>query len=156
MASYPVPPIVVSGPVPASPETVLAFVADTRNDPLWCSNVETVEMLTSEPVGVGSKFRFHQHLDRPGGKRLQFDVDVEITALDDRSVTWRVDDRLQERVITITVTPTTGGSMVTQTTRASFKRSPGMTRWVYPVLARRIFKDQLSRLADIYAGTGAA
>ncbi|HEX9763288.1 MAG TPA: SRPBCC family protein [Acidimicrobiia bacterium] len=156
MASYPVPPIVVSGPVPAPSETVLAFVADTRNDPLWCSNVETVEMLTSEPVRVGSKFRFHQHLDRPGGKRLQFDVDVEITALDDRSVTWRVDDRLQERVITITVTPTTGGSMVTQTTRASFKRSPGMTRWVYPVLARRIFKDQLSRLADIYAGTGAA
>ncbi|HEX9763334.1 MAG TPA: SRPBCC family protein, partial [Acidimicrobiia bacterium] len=132
------------------------FVADTRIAPLWCSNVETVEILTSEPVGVGSRFRFHQHLERPGGKRLKFNGDVEITALDDRSVTWRVDDRFQERVITITVTPTTGGSMVTQTTRASFKRSPGMTRWVYPVLARRIFKVQLARLADIYAGTGAA
>jgi hypothetical protein len=151
MASYSVPPIVVSGPVPAPPETVLPFVADTRNDPLWCSNVEKVEMLTLEPVGVGSKFRFHQHLDRPGGRRMQFDVDVEITGLDDRSVTWRVEDRFQERDINIAVTPTATGSVVTQTTRASFKRSPGMARWVYPFLARRIFKDQLARLAGIYA-----
>jgi hypothetical protein len=130
---------------------VLAFVADTRNDPLWCSNVETVELLTDEPVGVGSKFRFHQHLDRPGGQRIHFDVDVELTHLDGHSVSWTVSDRFQDRVITIDVEPAQGGSRITQVTRAAFKRPPGLTRWVYPLLARRIFKDQFRHLAARYA-----
>jgi hypothetical protein len=108
-------------------------------------------MLGNEPVRVGSKFRFQQHLDRPRRRRIRFEVDVEIVDLDDRSVTWRVEDRFQEREITITVDPAVGGSRVAQTTRAWFKRSPGMARWVYPYMARSIFKDQLRRLAEVYA-----
>jgi hypothetical protein len=147
MGNHSMPAVQVSARVPASAAEVLAFIADTRNDPLWCDNVETVAMLTPDPIGVGSKFRFHQHLDRPGGKRAQFDVDVEITRLDDRSVTWRVEDRFQEREITIEVAATDAGCVVTQTTRATFKKPPGIARWLYPTMARRTFRRQFEALA---------
>jgi hypothetical protein len=146
--THPVPRIEVSAHIPAQAEDVLRFVADTRNDPKWCENVETVEMLTPEPVGIGSKFRFHQHLDRPGGGRMQFDVDVEITELEEDSVTWRVEDRFQGRHITISVHPVEGGCRITQVTRAAFKKPPGITKWLYPRLAKRIFTRQFAALAD--------
>ena len=148
MAEYPAPPVQVSARIPAPPDVVLAFLADTRNDPLWCENVDTVVMLTPEPVAVGSRFRFHQHLDRPGGQRLEFDVDVEITHLDEDSVTWRVEDRFQERDITMTVTQIDSGCFVAQTTRARFKRKPGLAKWAYPVMARRIFRKQFRALEE--------
>jgi hypothetical protein len=146
--SYPVPPVEVSALIPAPPEVVLAFVADTRNDALWCDNVETVEMLTPDPVAAGSRFRFHQHLDRPGGQRLQFDVDVEMTHRDDKSVSWRVSDRFQEREITLIVAPSGDGARITQRTAAAFNRPPGIARWIYPMMARRIFKRQFQALAE--------
>ncbi len=78
---------------------------------------------------------------------MQFDVDVEVLELGGRSITWRANDRYQERIITITVEPDGGGSRITQMTRATFKRPPGLARWVYPMLARRIFRDQFERLS---------
>ncbi|MEX1006055.1 MAG: hypothetical protein WD156_11920 [Acidimicrobiia bacterium] len=39
------------------------------------------------------------------------------------------------------------GSTVTQITRAAFKRPPGIARWAYPLLAKRILRDQLRSLA---------
>lgn len=155
MASYPTRPIKVSAVIAAPANDVFRFVVDTRNDPLWCANVETVDLVTDEPVGIGSRFRFHQHLERPGGSRIQFDVDVELTSLSDNSVTWNVDDRFQERVITMTVETGEGGCRVTQVTKASFKRPPGLARWAYPGLARRTFKRQFRQLADHFADASA-
>jgi hypothetical protein len=152
---YPVSPVRIAAEIPAPAEAVLGFIADTRNDPLWCDNVETVEMLTPEPIAVGSRFRFHQHLDRPGGNRAQFDVDVEVVHIDDESVTWKVEDRFQEREITIEVTPSDRGCLVTQTTRAAFKRKPGLTaRWLYPSMARRIFRRQFETLSERFSTMG--
>jgi hypothetical protein len=130
---------------------LLRFVADTRNDPLWCPNVETVDLVAGDRIEVGTRFRFRQHLDRPGGDRLVFDVDVEIVELDDRAVAWLVTDRFQEREIEITVAPEGDGARITQVTRATFHTSPGLARWVYPLLARRTFRDQFQRLAAHFA-----
>jgi uncharacterized protein YndB with AHSA1/START domain len=147
MASHPVAPVEVSGFVSAPPDQVFAFVADTRNDPLWCPNVETVEMISGEGVAVGTRFRFHQHLDRPGGGRVQFDGEVVVVELGERSIGWSVTDRFQDRLIRLRVEPEGSGSRVTQRTTASFHRPPGPARWVYPFLAPRTFKDQFGRLA---------
>lgn len=152
MASHPVAPVEVSVFIPSPPDVVFAFVADTRNDPRWCPNVETVEMIEGDGVAVGTRFRFHQHLDRPGGGRIQFDGDVEVVELGERSIGWSVTDRFQGRVIDLRVEPEGSGSRVTQRTTASFHRPPGLARWVYPVLARRTFKDQFRRLAANFAG----
>ncbi len=150
--SYPVRPARASGVIPAQPWEVLAFVADTRNDPKWCVNVETVEMLTPEPLAVGSRFRYHQYLERRDGSRVQFDGDVGLLALTDTSVTWEVEDRFQRRIITIEIEAAAGGTRATQVTEAEFKRPPGLGRWVYPAIARRTMRKQFAALADHFAG----
>jgi len=39
------------------PEEVFAFVADARNRPLWDESVDTEELTSPEPIGVGSTVR---------------------------------------------------------------------------------------------------
>jgi hypothetical protein len=146
MTSHPVRPVSVSTHVPAPPDQVFAFVSDTRNDPYWCPNVERVELVEGQGVAVGTRFRFHQHLDRPGSDRIHFDADVEIIELSDSSITWLATDKFQTREITLIVEPDGIGSKITQVTKAAFRRPPGLARWVYPRLARRIFGEQFQNL----------
>jgi len=146
MASHPVRPIKVSAHIPAPPDIVFAFVSDTRNDPYWCPNVERVELVEGHGVSVGTRFRFHQHLDRPGSDRIHFDAEVEIVDLGDNSIRWLVSDKFQTREIDLTVEPDGDGSIVTQVTRAAFLRPPGLARWVYPRLARGTLGVQFQHL----------
>lgn len=146
MASRPIRPIRVSAHIPAPPDIVFAFVSDTRNDPYWCPNVERVELVEGQGVAVGTRFRYHQHLDRPGSDRIHFDADVEIVDLGDNTIRWLVSDKFQTREIDLTVEPGGDGSKVTQVTRASFLRPPGLARWVYPRLARRTLEEQFQHL----------
>ena len=152
MSKHPVRPVTVSQKIGAPAPDVLAFIIDTRNDPIWCPNVESAEIVTDEPIGPNSKFRYTQHLDQPGRDRITFDGDVEVIELDDRSVTWSVTDRFQDRRVTCTVDPSGDGSIVTQTTEASFHRSPGLARHLYPFFARRTLKDQLRHLRAHFDG----
>jgi uncharacterized protein YndB with AHSA1/START domain len=147
---YPVRPVSVSAHIPAPPDVVFDFVTDTRNDPLWCENVETVDLIEGHQVEVGTRFRFHQHLDRPGADRMQFDVDVEVVDMGEHSITWEAKDRFQTRQISLAVQPEGDGSRVTQVTRATFHRPPGSRKWLYPLLARRIFGKQFRELAAYF------
>lgn len=147
MSNYPVRSVTVTGSVPAPPDDVFALISDTRNDPEWCPNVESAELVIGNGVEIGSKFRFHQHLDRRSG-RIEFDADVEIVSLEDRSIVWRVDDRFQSREISIAVDSLDTASRVTQVTKASFNKKPGLAvRYGYPILAKRTLKDQFNHLA---------
>jgi hypothetical protein len=143
-------PIRVSAFVPAPPDAVFALVSDTRNDPRWCPNVETVELVEGDGLAVGTKYRFHQHLDRPGGDRMQFDADLEVLELGDNAITWQAIDKFQSRRIFLSVTAEGSGSRVTQVTTATFHRPSGLARWLYPSLAKRTFKDQFSNLAALF------
>ncbi|MEX1126121.1 MAG: SRPBCC family protein [Acidimicrobiia bacterium] len=147
MADHPLRPVKVSAHISAPPDELFAFVSDTRNDPSWCPNVETVELVEGSGVEVGARFRFHQHLDRPRAERIEFDVDLEVIAIESNSITWRATDKFQERVIQLSVEPDGAGSRITQVTTASFQRSPGIGKWVYPFLARGTFKEQFGQLA---------
>jgi uncharacterized protein YndB with AHSA1/START domain len=147
---YSARPVSVSAHIPAPPDEVFDFVLDTRNDPLWCENVERVDLIEGRPVEVGTRFRFHQHLDRPGAERMQFDVDVEVVDIGERSITWEAKDRFQTRQINLTVQPEGNGSRITQVTRATFHLPPGSRKWLYPLLARRIFTKQFRDLASYF------
>lgn len=141
-------PVRVSQVVPAPPETVFAFVADTRNDPIWCPNVTNVVQMDGEGVAPGSKFRFHQSVSA-GGRTFESDVDVEVLDLSDESITWRIEDKFQVRTVSLTVEPAGEGTTVTQITEAGFKRKPDfLTKTMYPRLAKRTFQDQFQRLAE--------
>ena len=150
MDRYPARPVTVSAQIPAPPDELFAFVSDTRNDPLWCKNVETVDLVEGSKVEPGARFRFHQHLDRPGAGRVQFDVDVEVLEMGERSIRWQAKDRFQIRDITLAVEPHGSGSRITQVTAATFLRPPGMAKWLYPLLARRIFGKQFRDLAAYF------
>lgn len=145
--THPVRPVTVTAVVPASPDVVLDFVADTRNDPYWCPNVETAELVSGDVGPAGSAFRYRQHLDLPGSERTYLDGEVTVIERTDTLIRWKVSDRLQERDITLQVEPHPDGCRVTQTTRAEFRRSPGFARWGYPLLARREFRTQFRELA---------
>jgi hypothetical protein len=142
--------VTVSRTVTSDPETVFAFVSDTRNDPLWCPNVTGVSQLEGDGVQMRSAFRFHQEVEM-SGRTLESDVDVEIVELVKRSVRWRVEDRFQIRDVLVVVEADGEGSRVTQPTTAVFKRPPGIARWLYPMLARRTFRDQFDRLAEHFS-----
>lgn len=150
MTTSPLRPVSVSYQVPGQPSEVLAFVSDTRKDPIWCPNVTDVTQLEGHGVSVGSRFRFHQTV-KTGGRILRSDVDVEVIGLTENSVRWRVEDRFQIRDVTLTVEPHGSGTKVIQQTLATFKKDPGLGRWLYPFLARRTFRDQFSRLAEQFA-----
>lgn len=149
--AYPVRPVTVSATIPAAPTDVLAFVADTRNDPLWCPNVETAELVSGDGFSVGSAFRYRQHLDLPGSKRVYADGEVTVMERTEAMIRWKVTDSIQERDIILRVEPHPDGCRVTQTTRASFLRPPGLARWGYPLLARREFRSQFRELARHFA-----
>jgi hypothetical protein len=142
--------VTVSVSIPADADTVFDFVSDTRNDPVWCPNVTGVTQISGEGVVVGAFFRFQQAVEMRG-RKLESEVDVEIVDLDERSVRWRVEDKFQVRDVQVRVAPDGEGSRITQTTTATFKRKPGLAKWLYPVLARRTFKDQFGRLADHFS-----
>ena len=126
------------------------MVSDTRNDPVWCENVKTVDLVEGNQVEVGTRFRFHQHLDRPGAGRMEFDVDVEVIEIGERMITWEASDRFQTRTISLAVEPEGSGSRITQVTKATFLRPPGTRKWLYPLLARRIFSKQFRDLAAYF------
>ena len=151
MSAHSVRPVSVSAFIPATPADVFGLIADTRNDPEWCPNVDAATLVEGNGVEVGAEFRFQQHLDRRG-KRIEFDASVEIVSLGERSIEWKVDDRFQTRDISIAVEPEKGGTRITQVTRASFKKNPGLiVRNGYPILARRTLKDQFEQLAAHFA-----
>lgn len=154
VASQSLRPVKVSAHIGAPPDKLFAFVSDTRNDPSWCPNVETVELVEGSGVEVGARFRFHQHLDRPRTERIEFDVDVEIIEIEHPSITWKATDKFQERLVKLSIEPEGAGSKITQVTTASFRRRPGLVKWVYPFLARRTFKEQFGQLAAYFDKPG--
>ena len=50
--------------VQRGPQVVFEFVTDLRNLPRWRTEVESVEMLTPDPIGPGSRFRERGRLPR--------------------------------------------------------------------------------------------
>lgn len=61
--------------VQRSPDVVFAFIADKRNLPKWWSEYDSVELLTPEPIGAGSRFRASVRIP-PDGRRFVADVEL--------------------------------------------------------------------------------
>lgn len=147
---YTVRPIKISAPIPAPPDKTFAYVSDTRNDPEWCSNVSDVDQTSGNGVELGATFEFRQKIE-VRGQELVSDVSAEVVELGERHIRWRVEDRFQIRDVLLKVDENGPGSKVTQTTTAAFRQKPGLARWLYPLLARRTFKDQFRHLGERFA-----
>ncbi len=146
-------PVTVHAVVPASPDAVFDYIADTRNDPEWCPNVDAVSQVAGKGVDVGARFAFDQTVE-VRGRKMQSTVEVEVIHIDAHTITWRAEDRFQVREVTVIVEPHPDGSKVTQRTEPNFKRKPGlMVVLLYPVMARKTFRDQFRRLANHFQPT---
>src|SRR5215207_1716282 len=67
--------------IAASAEKVFDFVVDVRNEPEWNPQMLHAEMLTPEPIGVGTRFRVT--FGRGVGEALIEDISI------DRPRSWR-------------------------------------------------------------------
>lgn len=142
-------PVTVTAHVPGDPEDVFAYVSDTRNDPEWNANVSEVTQVSGDGIGVGSEFEFTQTINS-GKKTLESQVTTKVVEVGERKIVWDVEDRFQTRSISMVVEPHGEGSKVTQTTTATFKRDPGLTGWLYPMLAKRTFRSQFDALKEVF------
>jgi uncharacterized protein YndB with AHSA1/START domain len=71
--------------VEASPADVIGFISDPANSPRWMRALEVTELITPEPIGVGSRFR---EVQSAGGKRIE--TICEVVELDpERRFAWR-------------------------------------------------------------------
>lgn len=144
------PPVTVSATIGAPADDVYALIVDTRNDPAWCPNVDSVEQLRGDGPSVGASFRYTQHLRVPGRGTIAFDGVVTVVEMGARAIRWRVEDRFQHREIGLSVEPIGPASCrVSQTTAARFTRPnlPGVL--AYPFLARRELRRQFAMLAAL-------
>jgi uncharacterized membrane protein len=71
--------------IDATPGEVIGFIADPANGPRWMKALEVSELITPEPIAVGSRFR---EVQSAGGKRIE--MICEIVELDPgRRYAWR-------------------------------------------------------------------
>lgn len=90
-----------------SPEAVFSFVSDFRNLPRWFPNIEQVEMLTSGPIGPGTRFREQSRL--PSGKQFE-GVDEIVEFEPNRRVTSHVITAKRPTLDVLTVEPEGAGA----------------------------------------------
>jgi uncharacterized protein YndB with AHSA1/START domain len=63
----------VSVVIARSPDEVFAFVSDARNRPSWDDSVDTEELTSDEPIGVGSTVRTRM---RSMGRHYEIDWEI--------------------------------------------------------------------------------
>ena len=121
--------------------TVFSFVADSRNEPKYAPEMESVEKITDGPIGVGTRFRSRIRL--PNGV---FEGEEEITE-------FEPPNRMVSRVATA-LRPNVG-VMTFEATRLTYRfdteityggalMNQGLMRWL-------IAKDQRSHRKEIWA-----
>jgi uncharacterized protein YndB with AHSA1/START domain len=122
-----------------SPEVVFAFVSDERNQPQWCANVESVEMLTTGPIGRGTRFRGHSRQD---GFELVGDEEI---------VDYEPNHRFTERLTTgiqpdsdeWTFEAVEGGTRMTHRFNFEWSLSTAALMWYrYPAASRSIMANR--------------
>ncbi len=143
---HPVRPVRVRHHLEGPPKRWFRFVADSRNDPAWCSNVEDVWQTKGKDVRKGSTFGYRQHL---GTDARTFEGTIEIIDKQPNRIVWRVEDKFQLRFIELSLEERKGGTRIAQTTWAAFKAKPGALRFLYPVMAKRTLKQQFAALAAL-------
>ena len=117
--------------VEVPPEVVFAELSDLRNEMRWSPKMRSVELLTGEPIGVGSQLRA-QWAGSPVNK-------VVVTSFESPR-RWVTEYRSWMLFVEVTmeITPTPAGSHVASTWKL---RARGPFRPLTPMLARALQAD---------------
>jgi uncharacterized protein YndB with AHSA1/START domain len=118
-----------------SPEEAFDYLSDLRNERDWNPTVESVEMLTDGPVGVGSRFRAKWK----GGPAV-----VVETVRYDRPSTWEHHNGGPVRVVFRgTVEPVAEGSRLSVDFDA---RPQGWFRLLFPLFLLKLRRDEKANM----------
>lgn len=122
-----------------TPEDVFAFLADPRNDPLWCTRVRSVERLEDGVYRV-----MHQPLriqPRPYELRMRL-----LEAQAPRLLRWEETDRDGTLVVDYELAPSGDGTRFTQ--RTDLSALPARVRWVARFTIARHIAEQARALKE--------
>jgi polyketide cyclase/dehydrase/lipid transport protein len=100
-----------------SPDVVFSFLADSRNDPKYQPDIESVELVTPEPIGPGARFKYQVRLRNTIALGIEEIVDYE----PNRRLTTRAASARHPNLAELTFEPVEGGTLVTN--RFEFERS---------------------------------
>jgi uncharacterized protein YndB with AHSA1/START domain len=133
-------------------ESVFEFVADARNDPLWCPRVVWCEQREGERPGLGARYEaFH----RPTFQRRHHRwIDVVEFAPPERMVSTQ-EDEIALFTITYSLEPAASGTRLTQRDEIAWK-----IQRVFVPFGRRVVRrhigDQLESLKRLLESRTAA
>ena len=100
-----------------TPEVVFSFLSDSRNDPKYRAHIESVELVTGEPIGPGARFRYRARVRNTIVLGIEEIVDYE----PNRRLTTRSASARHPNLAELTFEPVQGGTRVTN--RFEFQRS---------------------------------
>jgi hypothetical protein len=121
------------------PEQVFDTLADLRNETQWNSRVSSAELLSGEPIGLGSRFAIVN-----GGTQY----DVTITAYDRPSRLGIEASGKPELTIAYAFTPTSEGTDL----ESNFDFRPrGVLKVLFPLLGPVIRRDVPKQCASLKA-----
>jgi polyketide cyclase/dehydrase/lipid transport protein len=103
--------------VKRSPDVVFSFLSDSRNDPKYRADIESVELVTGEPIGLGARFRYRARVRNTIVLGIEEIVDYE----PNRRLTTRSASARHPNLAELTFEPVQGGTRVTN--RFEFQRS---------------------------------
>jgi len=103
--------------VKRSPDVVFEFLSDSRNELRYRPDMESIQLVTGEPIGPGSRFQFQVRLQRTVAAGTEEIVDYE----PNRRLTTRVATARHPNLAELTFEQVDGGTRVTN--RFEFQRS---------------------------------
>src|SRR5689334_17926230 len=90
-----------------APETVFDFVADPRNDPIWCPKVCSVEQVEGQERGPGARFEvLHKPIPLRPPRSMSHAL---IDWTPPKEICWREEEGDDVILVTYTLVPTAAG-----------------------------------------------
>lgn len=129
-----------------SPEDLWAFIADARNDPLWCHKVESVEQVAGDGPGPGARYRA---LHSPRPRKPPVELTIEVVEYDQpRRLGLREEDADGVFDVVYELEPNEGGTLLAQIDEIDWKISK-LARPIARVMVSRDLSRQFSSLKEL-------
>lgn len=128
--------------IPHPRKKVFAYVADSRNDPTWCSMVSDLKQTKGEGPAQGATYEFVQWLGRKA-PRVPFQTETTVYQ-PDRELAWTGTGGYTSRM---TFADEGAGTRITQTNTPPFdEKIRGLQRFILPKIWPRMAGKQFTAL----------